>query len=208
MSRGGEKGGSRVYLFLVADDDAGVVNCEVKDGVTADREKLRVGLEVAVAYKKGMPVFEEPPVTHKPRKSKTELQTDLRLNKPPDGDFMRLLAEAGDEDVVTGPALGTAAREYTPDALEGAVIEGAVIEGAVGILLAHARRESGRSLADIGAEAGVTRARIQQIERSENIEIATLVRIAAACGYQVSISLRPLSADKRGFAAVLGGIGT
>jgi hypothetical protein len=58
-SRGGEKGGSRVYLFLLADDDAGVVNCEVKDGVAADREKLRVGLEVVVAYKKGLRVFEE-----------------------------------------------------------------------------------------------------------------------------------------------------
>lgn len=134
------------------------------------------------------------------RKSKAELHTDLQLNKPPDDHFMRLLAEAGEEDVVSGPALGAAAREYTPDALEGAVVE-----GAVGILLAHARRESGRSLADIGAEAGVTRARIQQIERSENIEVATLVRIASACGYRVSISLRPLSIDKRGFGAVLGG---
>jgi len=59
-SRGGEKGGSRVYLFLLPDDEAGVVNCEVKDGVTADREKLRVGLEVVVAYKQGVRVFEEP----------------------------------------------------------------------------------------------------------------------------------------------------
>jgi hypothetical protein len=59
-SRGGERGGSRVYLFLSGDDEAGVVNCEVKDGVTADREKLRVGLEVVVAYKRGIRVFEEP----------------------------------------------------------------------------------------------------------------------------------------------------
>lgn len=59
-SRGGEKGGSRVYLVLLADDEAGIVNCEVKAGVTADREKLRVGLEVVVAYKRGVQVFEEP----------------------------------------------------------------------------------------------------------------------------------------------------
>jgi hypothetical protein len=59
-SRGGEKGVSRVYLFLMPDDEAGVVNCEVKGGVTADREKLRVGLEVVVAYKQGVRVFEEP----------------------------------------------------------------------------------------------------------------------------------------------------
>jgi|GEM_PF-1747567 len=59
MSRGGEKGGSRVYLFLIAENEAGVVNCEVKSGSAADREKLRVGLEVVVGYKNGVPVFEE-----------------------------------------------------------------------------------------------------------------------------------------------------
>jgi hypothetical protein len=59
-SRGGEKGGARVYLFVLEDDEAGVVNCEVKEGVVADREKLRVGLEIVVAYKRGVRVFEEP----------------------------------------------------------------------------------------------------------------------------------------------------
>jgi hypothetical protein len=59
-SRGGEKGGARVYLFLLEGDEAGIVNCEVKDGISADREKLRVGLEIVVAYKRGVRVFEEP----------------------------------------------------------------------------------------------------------------------------------------------------
>jgi len=131
----------------------------------------------------------------KPRKSTAR----LRLDKPPDDDFIRLLAEAGDEDVVSGPALGRRIRAYTPDA-----IGAAVIEAKVGVLLARARRESGRSLADVGADAGVTRARIQQIERSENIEIATLVRIASACGYMVSINLTPLIMRKRELTAVLG----
>ena len=34
---------------------------------------------------------------------------------------MRLLTEAGDADVVTGPALGVAARAYTPNAIREAV---------------------------------------------------------------------------------------
>jgi hypothetical protein len=136
------------------------------------------------------------------RKSKARAQANLQLNELPDDDFMRLLAEAGDEDVVSGPALGAAARVYTPEA-----IAEEVIQGTIGTLLARARSESGRSLGDIGAEVGVTRARIQQIEHSENIEVATLVRIAAACGYQVGISLRPLSPEKRVFSAVFGGVG-
>ena len=57
MARGGEKGGSRVYVFLMGDNDAGIVNCEVKDGDTADIEKLRIGLQVILAYKAGIPVF-------------------------------------------------------------------------------------------------------------------------------------------------------
>src|SRR4051812_15682453 len=42
-ARGGEKGGSRVYLFLTIHDEAGVVNCEVKEGDTASVQKLKVG---------------------------------------------------------------------------------------------------------------------------------------------------------------------
>jgi transcriptional regulator with XRE-family HTH domain len=60
---------------------------------------------------------------------------------------------------------------------------------------------------DVGAEAGVSRARVQQIEHSENIEVATLVRIAATYGYQVSISSRPLSPKKRALSAVLTDVG-
>jgi hypothetical protein len=59
-SRGGEKGGARVYLFMLGQHDAGVVNCEVKAGDSADVEKLRAVLEVVIAYRAGIPVFEEP----------------------------------------------------------------------------------------------------------------------------------------------------
>lgn len=45
--RGGERGGSRV-------------NCEIKPGDAASREKLRAVLQVIVAFKKGVRVFEDP----------------------------------------------------------------------------------------------------------------------------------------------------
>ena len=136
------------------------------------------------------------------RKSKKEIQTALGLQAPPDGGFMALLAKVGDVDVVTGPARTHAIRTYAPEE-----IEKIVVEGAVGSLLARARDESKRSLSAIGAEAGVTRARVQQIEHSENIEIATLVRVAAACGYQVGISLEPVKPGMRAFSTVLQGAG-
>jgi len=59
-SRGGETGGSRVYLFLLDDDGAGIVNCEIKAGNAPNMATLRVVLEVIEAYQQGAPVFEEP----------------------------------------------------------------------------------------------------------------------------------------------------
>jgi DNA-binding XRE family transcriptional regulator len=120
------------------------------------------------------------------RRSKAEVQKNLHLAEPPDDAFMDLLETAGEDDFVDGPPPGPNARHYTP-----AEIEGIIAGASAGKLLAQARRESGRSLAEVGEAAGVSRARVQQIERSENIEVATLVRIAAACGYEVDITLRP-----------------
>ena len=59
-SRGGEKGGARIYWFFLANGDAGIVNCEVKDGDAPDPMKLEVALEVLVAYKRGVRVFGPP----------------------------------------------------------------------------------------------------------------------------------------------------
>jgi hypothetical protein len=133
-------------------------------------------------------------------KSKKEIKAALGLDSLPDDAFMALLVKVGDADVVTGPKRHHAARAYQPDE-----IEKIVLEGAVGSLLARARDESKRSLSTVGAEVGVSRARVQQIEQSDNIEIATLVRVAAACGYQVGISLEPLSPGMRAFSTVLQG---
>ena len=60
MSRGGERGGCRVYLFLLPTGEAGIVNCEVKKpDAKASQSKLTVGLRTMKAYNEGTPVFEE-----------------------------------------------------------------------------------------------------------------------------------------------------
>jgi len=57
QSRGGVKGGSRVYLFVTQYDEAGIVNCEVKDEDGASTQKLKLVLQVLRAYTAGEPVF-------------------------------------------------------------------------------------------------------------------------------------------------------
>jgi len=66
------------------------------------------------------------------------------------------------------------------------------ISGSVGRLLARAREQEGKALEAVGAAAGVTRARIQQIENSTNLELATLVKVASALDYRVGIRLEPV----------------
>lgn len=127
-----------------------------------------------------------------------DVQAGLQLRTAPDDEFMALLAEVGDADFVEGPPMARGGRAYTPEELEELVIT-----GTVGDLLATARQESQRTLEDVGDQAGVTRARVQQIEHSSNIQIATLVRLADAMGYRVGISLAPKEGDRRPLFAEL-----
>jgi DNA-binding phage protein len=131
-------------------------------------------------------------------KSAAQVQQDLNMDLPPDEEFMALLAAAGTGDIVQGPGVGDASRAYAPRE-----IEAIVLDGAVGALIAHARHESGKSLAAVGAAAGVSRSRVQQIEQSDNVEVATLARVAAACGYRVGISLQPIEVGKPTFTTIL-----
>lgn len=135
-------------------------------------------------------------------RTKAEVQAMLHLDELPDDEFMALLAELGENEVVAGPPPSSNARAYTPDE-----IEQIVITGTVGALLAEARRKAGESLAGIATRVNVTRTRVQQIEQSENIEITTLVRIASACGYQVHIDLRPTRPGQPELHAVLAAAG-
>lgn len=60
-SRGGEQGGSRVYLFLLPTGEAGIVNCEGKEpDAKTSQAKLVTALRLMKAYKDGIPIFEEP----------------------------------------------------------------------------------------------------------------------------------------------------
>ena len=59
-SRGGSKGGSRVYFWVNPQDEAMVVNCEVKQESSASMNKLRVVLEVRSAYEQGIAVWRDP----------------------------------------------------------------------------------------------------------------------------------------------------
>jgi hypothetical protein len=56
QSRGGVKGGTRVYFF-VSGDDAVFVNCEVKDDDTPSVNKLREVAQIALAHTKGIKVW-------------------------------------------------------------------------------------------------------------------------------------------------------
>lgn len=127
---------------------------------------------------------------------KAEVKEMLQLDSEPTDEFVALLAELGDGDVAAGPKVLVPARSCTPGE-----IEEIVINGTTGDLLARAR--GSRTLASVGEEAGVTRARIQQLERSANIEIATFVRVALACGYEVSVKLRPVRDGLPQLSAVL-----
>ena len=144
---------------------------------------------------------------------KAEVRAALQLDSEPDDEFMALLAEVGEGDVAAGPMVPIHARGYTPDEIEDVVINATTGEllararggpGPEEGRLERARARGGRTLASIGEKVGVTRARIQQLERSTNIEIATFVRVAKACGYEVSVHLRPLRSGFPPLSAVLG----
>jgi hypothetical protein len=69
-SRGGQKGGARVYLFLTSNDEAVIVNAEIKTGKQPDPQKLEEVAIVLRAYRQGIQVI---PIqdTKKPGKDKS-----------------------------------------------------------------------------------------------------------------------------------------
>jgi len=135
------------------------------------------------------------------KKTKEQVRDELHLDQVPDDEFMQLLDEAGEEAIVTGPPTAQA-EAYTPEQIS-EELAALVVANSVGSLLAHARAESGLSLRAAGAGAGVSHGRIQQLENSENVEVATLVRTAEALGYDVRINLTPKRAGMRPLVAEL-----
>jgi DNA-binding XRE family transcriptional regulator len=80
-----------------------------------------------------------------------------------------------------------------------AMLEEAIVVKNVTEALEQARKEKNLTLEEVGQRVGVSRARIKQLETSDNIEISTLVRVASAMGYKVQIVL--MSEDGKVFLA-------
>jgi len=58
-SRGGEKGGARVYLFWLGKDEVAVLHAEVKEGDAPSVQVINACAEFYLAHRKGQDVFEE-----------------------------------------------------------------------------------------------------------------------------------------------------
>ena len=56
-SRGGQKGGARVYLFLTDKDEAIIINAEIKTGSTPNPQKLEEVAIILRAYRQGIAVI-------------------------------------------------------------------------------------------------------------------------------------------------------
>ena len=55
-ARGGQKGGARVYLFLTSDDEAVIINAEIKAGNQPSSQKLEEAAIILRAYRSGIQV--------------------------------------------------------------------------------------------------------------------------------------------------------
>jgi hypothetical protein len=124
------------------------------------------------------------------KRTKKAVKASMQLDQLPDDEFMTLLDAVGDGPVVEGPSPSTGVVSYTPRRIRDEIDVG-LVDAGIGDLLARARAETGWTLREVGRTSGVTYGRVQQLEKSTNIEIATLVRMAAALGYAVRIEFVP-----------------
>jgi hypothetical protein len=122
------------------------------------------------------------------RKTKQKVRKDLHLDSEPTDEFMNLAkanAFAGKER--RAPSRARATRP--------ADLEGVIQRATAGALLSKAKEQAGRSLSEIGKKTGMTKQRVAQILESENLEVGTMARLAAAMGYELVIALHPVSRD-------------
>ncbi len=132
--------------------------------------------------------------------SKEEVQEELGLDELPDDEFMALLREAGEEEIVSGgsPVEGDG---YTPEDIRDELSE-AIVAKNVGEMISNIREQAGISLRDAAETIGVSHSRIQQLEASDNVEVATLARVAAGLGFQVKLSLKPEETNSENYRPV------
>jgi hypothetical protein len=135
------------------------------------------------------------------KKNRKEVQNAFRLAEPPDEELMALLSELGEGEFVTGG--GRVAGEGYSAAEIARELSHAIVADSVGEMLAKARKESGQSLRRVGLVAGVSHGRVRELERSSNLEVATLTRMAEAMGYEVKIIFEPRRPGARRITADL-----
>lgn len=122
-------------------------------------------------------------------KSKEQVKEDLNLDELPDDEFMDLLDEVGQEEIVSGVS-PVEDDGYTPDEVREELAE-AMIADSLGETLSKAREQAGLSLREAADVIGISHSRIQQLESSENLEIETLARVAAGLGFKATLNLEP-----------------
>ena len=123
------------------------------------------------------------------RKARQKVRRDLHLDSQPTEEFMNLVAEANTFAGTERRAPSRARATHPTD------LEAAVQRATAGALLSKAKEQAGRSLSEIGKKTGMTKQRVAQILESENLELSTMARVAAAMGYELVIALHPVSRD-------------
>lgn len=131
------------------------------------------------------------------RKQKEQVKELLNLDKLPDEEFMRLLDAANAAAESPQPA-GPTAKRMTPSELESITQAATASE-----LLRRAKKASRRTFAQVGEQLGVSRQRAAEIVRSDNMELDTLVRTAAAMGYELRVVLHPVDHQGQDLTSVL-----
>lgn len=124
------------------------------------------------------------------------VQADLNLDTLPDDEFMELAAQV--RAAATPRPAGDRVVATAPDELEGTIQR-----ATAGELLAEAKARRPRSNAAIGATLGVSRQRVAEILESRNLELQTIVRVAASLGYETRLMLHPVDGVGPDLAAVL-----
>lgn len=147
-------------------------------------------------------------------RTKKQVMQDANLDELPDDEFMAALEEI--ESRQAKRLAGSANRKSPPAKSVGDVvisnneqlmeIFGPVLTVAtLGKLLAEARAESGLTLEQVGAGVGSGKSWAHQAERKQNLEVASLVKLAGAMGYKVEIRFEPMVAGRRPLRVELGG---
>jgi transcriptional regulator with XRE-family HTH domain len=115
-----------------------------------------------------------------------EVQASQNLDELPDDEFMEMLEAANTLALAPRAELGQ------PVAMRLDDIRRRIVLASLSDLLSRAEQEANCSHADVARALGVSRQRIGELLGSVNVKVDTLVRFAAACGYETEIVLRPV----------------